>query len=185
MTRMALAVPVGSVVPFAGASAPAGWLACDGSEVPRSQYPALFAAIGTAYGEGDGSTTFSLPNLLGRVPVGAGSPDGHVDFDLGHTGGEVEVALAVENLPAHKHSASTSSTGAHNHSLYIKQDASKGTTAQRVYPSAEGGGEWKWSSAVQETGAHTHTITVGNTGGGAAHNNLQPYTVLNYIIRAL
>jgi microcystin-dependent protein len=65
-------LPSGVVAPFAGSSAPAGWLLCDGSAVSRTIYAALFAAIGTTWGAGDGSTTFNVPNMLGRVPVGAG-----------------------------------------------------------------------------------------------------------------
>lgn len=65
-------VPVGTVLPFAGASAPTGYLLCNGAAVSRTTYAALFAAIGELYGAGDGSTTFNLPNVVGRMPVGAG-----------------------------------------------------------------------------------------------------------------
>ena len=81
--------------------------------------------------------------------------------------------ITTSEMPAHTHSASTASGGNHRHELYVKGDASGGTTAQRVFPSAEGGGEWKWSSAVQNTGAHSHTITIGNTGSGSAMSILQ------------
>ena len=66
-------LPSGMMAPFAGSSAPAGWLLCDGSAVSRTTYAALFATVGTTWGAGDGSTTFNIPNMLGRVPVGAGA----------------------------------------------------------------------------------------------------------------
>ena len=67
------ALPAGVIVPYGGASAPAGWLLCDGSAISRTTYAALFAAIGTAFGTGDGSTTFNLPDMREVVPVGAGT----------------------------------------------------------------------------------------------------------------
>lgn len=66
-------LPAGSVMPYAGAQIPQGWLLCDGRTVGRSDYPALFAAIGVTYGSGDGSTTFRLPDLRGRVVAGTGA----------------------------------------------------------------------------------------------------------------
>jgi len=66
-------VPVGSVMPFAGATAPTGWLLCDGSAVSRTTYAQLFQVIGTTYGAGDGATTFNLPDMRGRVPVARGT----------------------------------------------------------------------------------------------------------------
>lgn len=66
-------VPSGSVIPFAGSTAPQGYLLCDGREVSRTDYPYLFVAIGTTYGEGDGSTTFNLPNLQDKFIQGTGT----------------------------------------------------------------------------------------------------------------
>ena len=80
-------IPAGIISAYAGGTAPTGWLMCDGSEVSRITYNNLFIAIGTNYGAGDGSTTFNLPNLKGKVVVGADSQD--TDFDtVGNTGGE-------------------------------------------------------------------------------------------------
>ena len=90
--------PVGSISLFAGATAPSGWLICDGSAISRTTYANLFSVIGTTYGAGDGSTTFNIPNLQGRVPVGLDSRD--TDFDtLGKTGGRKNQTLALSNLP--------------------------------------------------------------------------------------
>lgn len=94
--------PTGAVQMYAGASAPTDWLLCDGSAVNRATYANLFSIIGIAYGAGDGSTTFNLPNLKGSVPVGYDASQ--TEFNaLGKTGGAKTFALAVANLPAHAH----------------------------------------------------------------------------------
>ena len=87
--------PVGSISLFAGTTAPSGWLICDGSAVSRTTYANLFSVIGTTYGTGDGSTTFNIPNLKGKVPVGLDSSDTSFDT-IGETGGSKE-------LQAHTH----------------------------------------------------------------------------------
>lgn len=79
------AVPIGSIQAFAGSTIPTGWLLCDGSAISRTTYSELFTAIGNAYGDGDGSTTFNLPNLKTRVPVGYDSSDAHF-YPIGKTG---------------------------------------------------------------------------------------------------
>ncbi len=149
-----LGVPVGVITPYAGSAAPSGWLLCDGSAVSRTTYAALFAVIGTTYGSGDGSTTFTLPNLKGRVPVGRDAAQAEFDT-LGETGGAKTHTLTVNELPSHTHT-------------YTRAEANAtGTVA---------GGQ-----VVQSVGLQADTT--GATGGGAAHNNLQPYLVLNYLIK--
>ena len=91
-------LPIGSITAYGKETAPANWLICDGSAVSRTAYADLFAVIGTKYGEGDGSTTFNLPNLKGRVPVGLDGSD--TDFKpIGKTGGEKAHTLTVYELP--------------------------------------------------------------------------------------
>ena len=90
--------PAGIVMPFAGSTAPHGYLLCDGSAVSRTDYADLFTAIGTTYGAGDGSTTFNLPNLSGRVVLGVSQ-----SHALGTTGGEASHTLTEQELPAHSH----------------------------------------------------------------------------------
>jgi microcystin-dependent protein len=100
--------PVGTVVSYAGSAAPQGWLVADGSAVSRSTYSELFAAIGTTYGAGNGSTTFTLPDLRGRVVVAVGS-NGDVAA-LGQTDGAAEPSrspLHTHSVPAHSHSVGT------------------------------------------------------------------------------
>ncbi len=91
-------VPTGSLIATARSSAPSGFLLCDGSAVSRTTYAALYEAIGTTYGEGDKSTTFNLPNLAGKFPLGKSG-----SHALGATGGEENVTLTTEQIPSHSH----------------------------------------------------------------------------------
>ncbi len=98
----AASLPPGIMAPYGGASAPSGWLLCDGTAVSRTTYAALFAILSTAYGVGDGSTTFNLPNMKGNVPTGYDS--GQTEFNaLGKTGGAKTHTLSTTEMPAHTH----------------------------------------------------------------------------------
>jgi microcystin-dependent protein len=150
--------PTGSVTAFAGSTAPTNWLLCNGAAVSRTTYAALFTLIGSTYGAGDGSTTFNLPNLLGRVPVGRDS--GQTEFDtLGETGGAKTHTLTTAEMPSHAHQIQRNNQAA----------TSVAADASGLYQS------------VANTGAGYSTTQT--EGGGGAHNNLQPYIVLNYIIK--
>lgn len=181
----------GEVRHVALAAPPAGWLACDGSAVSRSTYAALFAAIGTTFGVGNGTTTFNIPDMRGRFPIGAGTsttttPTARV---LGSEYGAEQ--LAVSDLPAHLHpiGGSTSSGGTHTHDpanggSYITNSAiglSSGNTA------LAGTGADTWGQQLTaNSGAHTHAFPA-NTGNSAASttNPCPPATCLLYIIRAI
>ena len=230
-----LSYMVGMVFPYAGETSPKGFLICDGREISRKEYADLFNIIGTNYGGGDGSTTFNIPNIKGKVPVGL--DDNDVDFKtLGKTGGEKAHTLTLDEIPAHNHSASTSigNAGAHTHGATTSNNGShshsiSGTAdsagnhlhdlgSRLVYRIDAAGGAATGSSignplnystkasgththslsgSTNSTGGHTHTITVnsggshnhsastsvGNSGGSKEHNNLQPYIVINYIIK--
>lgn len=178
------AAPTSSILQFAGTSAPSGWLFCDGTAVSRSTYADLFNAVGTAYGEGNGSTTFNLPDLRGRVPVGRDT--GQTEFDTrGETGGVKTHTLTSTEIPGHTHSGSslsTNSTGAHTHAVG-SFTLNYQTGATQAFPAFAG--NTSGGGATGSAGAHSHTVSgnTGSTGGSGAHNNLQPYVVVNYIIK--
>lgn len=169
-------LPCGSVITWSGATAPPNWLLCDGTAVSRRTYASLFGVIGTTYGAGDGSTTFNLPDLRGRVPVGK---NGGTFGSLGSTGGAETHTLTTAQMPSHNHGGSTSTTGAHSHSLNGKVNISQNGYGQNS-PINGNAGNFADGSALS-AGDHSHTIS--SQGGGAAHNNLQPYQVVNYIIK--
>ncbi len=149
-------IPVGSITMFAGSQAPVGYLICDGSAVSRTTYQNLFAVIGTTYGAGDGETSFNLPDLRGRTPIGVGSNDNDVHtFTLGNTGGEYEHTLTIGEMPEHDHELSHT---------YMPN----GSTS-------------RWGVNGISTGGDIETTT--SKGNNEAHNNVQPYLVLNYIIK--
>lgn len=125
-----IAAMTGVITPYAGSSAPTGWLLCDGSAVSRATYAALFSVVGTAYGAGDGSTTFNVPNLEGRFVVGMDSGD--TDFDsLGETGGAKTHTHAKGSLAADANTSWTNVdiTPISSVASYAHGHAISGTTA--------------------------------------------------------
>lgn len=146
----ATGVPSGTVTDYAGTTAPTGWLLCDGSAVSRSTYSALFTAISTTYGAGDGSTTFNVPDVRGRVSVGAGAGSGLTSRTLGSSSGSETHALTGSESPSHTHS-----------------------------PVSFGSGDY--TAYASGTRAPVNATTY--TANGAAHNNMQPFLVLNKIIK--
>lgn len=182
-------VIVGEVIMYAGTTVPSGWLLCYGQAVSRSTYADLFAVIGTTFGNGNGSTTFNLPDLRGRVVAGkdnmggtsadrltgAGmTPNGDV---LGATGGAERHTLTVAQMPAHDHTGSTAaSAGAHTHDIDIGTDGGSGRVGRASTPNVD-------TVSTASAGAHTHTLTIASQGGGEPHNNTQPTLILNFIIR--
>ena len=154
--------PTGGIMEFAGSTAPTGWLMCDGSAVSRTTYADLYAVIGTTYGTGDGSTTFNLPDLKGKVPVGYNSSDTSFDA-LGETGGEKTHQLSVSEMPSHTHEALYQVTGGYG----------------------DGGGSYNGKPMLRGnvTSASTVLWSTQSRGSSGYHNNLQPYIVLNYIIK--
>ena len=177
----------GTIQMFAGAIPPAGWLLCDGSAVSRTDYAALFAAIGTTWGAGDGSTTFNLPDLRGRAPIGAGTGSGLTARTLGGK-------LGSEAVQAHTHDKGTlsiTSSGGHDHAIHTKWNTAKPGTSSGTIVNLNSSGSSSSSDSgsvyiASSTGAHTHPNGnfSGSTGsyGSGASGNMQPSAVVNFII---
>ena len=125
--------PIGGIAAYGGTAIPDGWLLCDGSTVSRELYSDLFKAVGTVFGEGDGSTTFKLPDYRDKFVLGAGG-----DVDLAETGGEKEVTLTVAHIPPHNHSIkSTSNAG--SDSCYVRESSKAVWQTDKI--SNTGGGQ--------------------------------------------
>jgi microcystin-dependent protein len=176
-------LPIGSIIPYGGSVVPdANFMFANGQAISRSIYATLFSRFGTTYGSGDGSSTFNVPNLQQRVPVGVGS-----GYTLGTTGGSATHTLIENELPAHNHQMN------HTHTI---NDPGHIHTYQSpdIIPDGERDNNTQFgeTSTSTATSSNTTGITVndlaantrtGNIGGGAAHNNMQPYIVLNYIVK--
>ena len=169
-------MPVGVVLPFGGSSAPTNYLLCDGSAVNRTTYATLFGVIGTTYGVGNGTTTFNLPDMRGRAAVGAGTGVGLTARALGSKAGEETHQLNTTEMPSHSHIAHDPG---HSHSISVRNNTDTPMTH------AAGGKEPGTSTFVPTTESSFTGITISYTGGDGAHNNMQPFLSLNYIIRAI
>lgn len=164
-------LPAGAVIPWSTNIAPPNWLLCDGSAVSRTTYASLYSVIGITYGAGDGSTTFNLPDMRGRTLVGRDITDS--DFlALGQSGGAKTHTLTVEQMPSHNHN-----DNGHSHGQVITANAG-GPGVRWDY--RQDGSCYTYPQGVND---YTAYASITSTGGGQAHNNLQPYEVMNYIIK--
>lgn len=197
--------PVGVIAPYAGDTAPNGWLLCDGSAVSRTTYSALFGIVATKYGTGDGSTTFNVPDLRARAPFGYKSADANFGATSSRNsgGGSATSTLTTNELPAHTHTyslnhthasgASTGADGSHNHSTQFSLlDGSSSVDISNVKAGSMTSGRFVATINSSGVSNHTHTIpaisytgtgTSDSAGTGAAFSNLPPYVVVNYIIK--
>jgi microcystin-dependent protein len=147
--------------------APKGWFLCNGALIPVARYPALFAIIGNTFG-GDGVTTFALPDLMGRVPVGAGQGPGLLNYALAQSGGVESVMLAASQLPAHAHTIACNSQSADQDP---PDGAYPGTPAVPLYAAESDG------TLFSDT-----MLTPSSTQPQFPHENLQPYLTLQWVI---
>ena len=155
-------MPTGAILTWSVTAAPSGYLTCNGDAVSRTTYSSLFAVVSSLYGDGDGSSTFNVPDLRGKFQAGfrttvdtgltsvtAGMV---ISTTIGNTGGVQAVTLATAQMPSHTHSISTYT----------------------------GGGD----VAVGAAGGEAATgRTTGATGGGGAHSNIPPVIIVNYVIK--
>ncbi len=156
-------VPIGVPWPWLTGTPPNGFILMDGSNVSRTTYAPLFALWGTTFGAGDGSTTFGLPDFRGRAIIGAGTGSGLTSRMLNATGGEETHVLLEAELANHMHvTHSTGSTDTlHTHS-----------------------GVGGFSEIASPNAANVNNINTDGAGANTAHNNMQPFFVVNWIVRA-
>lgn len=158
---------VGEIKMWGTASAPTGYLLCDGTAVSRSTYAALFAIIGTTFGAGDTTTTFNLPDYRGRMPIGVSG-----SYALASTGGSATTTLITANLPSHTHPITDPG---HIHSFNI---------APRLGGSLSQPSNGEPVSATANTNSAFTGITATDaTGSGTAATTISPYLAINFIIK--
>lgn len=198
---------IGSINLFAGAAAPSGYLVCNGAAVSRSTYSELFDTIGTMYGAGDGSTTFNLPDLTGKVAMGCSST-----YLQGVAGGEETHALTSSEIPAHAH---TMEAHTHGSSIVFNTPVLAHTITQPAFTYSQPSGSQNIGSTysircyVGKTSTNASRTTdvavtahaasdctmsgsitdcdpfdTNETGEDTAHNNMQPYITMLYVIYA-
>jgi microcystin-dependent protein len=168
---------LGQIMPVGFTFAPRGWANCDGQLLSIAQNTALFSLLGTTYG-GDGRTTFGLPDLRGRVALHTGTGPGLSPYSLGQKGGVERVTLNETQIPSHTHNvtvdakmrANTGSAGEDN-----PTGRSLGTAREDIYNDTA-------PAVDMADGTVTATATAGDTGGGQAHENRQPYLVIRWCI---
>lgn len=176
--------------------APRGWAFCYGQILSIAQNTALFSLLGTVYG-GNGQTTFALPDLRGRVPLGTGQGPGLAPYSLGEIGGTETITLTTAQMPMHNHAANFTSTPGLGVSVKLNASENAATTDKpaaglqlgdavpnttRIYTPTAGNQVELGGVVAALTGAVTGTVTVGLAGGSLPVPNQQPYLALNYVI---
>jgi microcystin-dependent protein len=168
---------IGQIMMVGFSFAPRGWANCDGQLLPIAQHQELYALLGTTYG-GDGRTTFALPDLRGRVPIHVGTGPGLTQRKEGQKSGVERVTLHTTQMPAHNHAATAETTiNAH------KGDANQTSPDNHVLAET---GEDTYSDEAPDGAlnvqASATTVTVDNAGGGQAHENMQPWLCVRFVI---
>jgi len=162
------AILTGEIKMWGTATAPSGYLLCNGTAVSRTTYAALFAIYSTTFGSGDGSTTFNLPDFRNRMPIGAGTT-----YSAADTGGSATTTLQIANLPAHTH-ANTLTDNGHSHAM----TGGLGGSGTQQYTS--GNVTQSTSTSPAFTGI---TITNASVGSGTAATTISPYLGIYFIIK--
>lgn len=179
-------IPIGTIMSCSSNAIPQYFLSCDGAAISRVSYSNLFSVIGTAYGTGDGVNTFNIPDLRARVMLGPGSTTytdsgvsvlrSSASYVLGSKGGEETHTITTNEIPSHSHRMYNA--GTHRHSIGGADSGSSYGAVLMTDRRSYDVGAW-----TNYEGNHSHTIN--STGGSTAHTHVQPYTVVQYIIKAL
>ena len=161
---------------------PEGWLPCDGREVSRQDYDRLFEVIKTVYGDGNGQTTFKVPNLQGRFALGKGK-GAEFEFLLGAEGGEPQHVLLESEMPRHGHGINDPG---HAHNVEaggrkFTANGGKGSAFSVTLLGNPGNAEEGCGTGSSQV-AHSH-VSVHEAGASAPHNNMPPYVVVSYFIK--
>lgn len=167
---------VGTIEMYAGQEAPAGWLICDGSAISRTTYAKLFEVIGQTYGAGDGSTTFNLPDFKGRtaIGVGTGTASTSTAHALGQNNGQETHTLTENELPVVTGYVDTRMTGANGAATYFNPT---GVFSHSYFTPASDMSTLSFTTGIKKSDRLSFSM-----GSGQAHNNMQPYLTVNYII---
>jgi microcystin-dependent protein len=171
---------IGAVFMFAGSSAPTGYMLCQGQLLLIQQYQALFTVLGTKFG-GDGVTTFALPDLQSRVPIGAGQGPGLSNYTLGEAAGTESVTLLYNNMPAHSHTVNAVAGAGNQTSPASYLPATVSITATHPVPDFPGiSAPSAYSNASPNATMNPNMIAA--AGGNQPHTNIQPFLSINFII---
>lgn len=174
---------IGQIMMFGGNFAPRGWAFCDGQLLPISSNSALFSILGTTYG-GDGRTTFALPDLRGRSPIGMGHGPGLSMRTQGEKGGSETTTLNVTNIPSHNHSVAPASFMASSQDATEQVPGTNGATTL-ASPIASGRPAAIYNSQTPDVTLNSSggaVSSTGNTGGNIPINNMEPFIAVNYVI---
>jgi microcystin-dependent protein len=158
---------LGSIVPMAFTFAPRGWMSCEGQILSIAQYSALFSLLGTNYG-GNGTSTFGLPDLRGRVIKGQGTGPGLATYITGQKGGTESVSIAINNMPAHSHVVTVTTNGLSGN---LNDPSNNYFGAANIYETSQDG-----------TKMNAGAVTAGNTGNNIPVGILTPYLAMYYNI---
>lgn len=162
---------------FGGNFAPRGWAFCNGQLLPIAQYSALFSLLGTTYG-GDGRTTFGLPDLRGRSPIGMGTGAGLSPIQWGQRGGAETHTLSILEMPSHDHDGSTLTAA-----LWCnEEDGVSDEAAGRTFGNAASGTPYNSDANDNTVGSITVGGRTGANGGSRPFNMRNPYLGINYVI---
>jgi microcystin-dependent protein len=159
-------IPTGTVMAYAGSTAPDGWLLCNGAAVSRTTYANLWALVSSTYGGGNGTSTFNVPDMRSRMPIGAGSGTGLTSRTLAATGGAETVTIASGNLPTHQHtlSAHTHTSAAHVHGLNshthtsAAHDHTLSNHSHSLGDHSHTANHGHTASSANDTASHTHSL---------------------------